>query len=105
MDDVLKTVKTGNFDRQIDNVTLFRQYVPLKNSIQKILQFSNNMEILLNNIKVINSSPSRLLSHYFHGSLGKKIQLKCPKKLVVPLNVYFDEFTVDNKLGPHKNVN
>lgn len=78
------------------NITETFQYIPIKKSIEKILNIGNNYEYILN--RPINSDPNSIES-FFDSEIYKNHQLFNDFPDTLAIQIYLDDVEVTNPLG------
>lgn len=73
--------------------------MPIHYQLEKFLEQNGIYELIINNIK--NLSTSCKIANFIHGNLWQKKIAQSSGKNILPLFLYFDEFGVNNPLGPH----
>lgn len=79
-------------------------FVPLDIVLKGFLEIPNVLDQILSYMKYL-STENTVMENVTQGHLWKSVILpKFKDKIVLPLNVYFDEFEPDNTLGSHSGV-
>ncbi|XP_046405832.1 uncharacterized protein LOC124170865 isoform X1 [Ischnura elegans] len=93
-----KASKTGG---RGENVEVTGQFVPLRKTLKKFFELPNALNDTLKYMKSLKSDSSSL-QNFIQGKLwAKKIVQYAENDIVIPLFIYFDDFEVNNPLGPH----
>lgn len=74
------------------------QYVSVKLVIQKLFALPNFLKEILNYMQNL-SIESNVISNIIQATSYKKLQEKYPRRIIVPLIFYYDEFEVNDPLG------
>ena len=77
------------------------QYIPIKLLLKKFLEKTENLEKLQTFMSGLENDVPRMLRHFFQGFQWKKMKTKFPDKYLIPLFLYFDDFSIGNTLGLH----
>lgn len=81
-------------------VKTYLQYVPMEQVLKSFLELPNVFETILKSFQ--DAQHDYPLSSFVQGKYWRNIQLKYPNKLLIPLNIFFDDFEIDNPLGSHE---
>lgn len=88
----------GNIE--LKEVSYRGQYVTLFNTLKKMLSLPGSLKTVLDHIANLKSS--NVFQNIIQGAFWKKKEQAFAGKIVMPLLIYFDDFTYDNPLGSHK---
>ena len=79
------------------------QKVLIKEVLKKLFQMPSALDSILTYMHSL-STDFENISNIIQGSLYKNICLKFPRKKVMPVGVYFDEWEANTAIGPHAGV-
>ncbi|XP_062716918.1 uncharacterized protein LOC134292140 [Aedes albopictus] len=85
-------------EQQMSNDPITAILMPLKFQLRKYLESDGVLDIILQNLTPSSDGCIRTM---IDGNLWKQRTVNCDKKLIVPLNVFFDDFTTGDTVSSH----
>ncbi|KAJ1530162.1 hypothetical protein ONE63_005093 [Megalurothrips usitatus] len=87
---------------QIQPVSLCGQYISMTKTLKGFLELPNVLNGILSYMKKLESQTGSVLENFVQGSLwNEKIKPKFGNKIVVPFNLYYDEYEPGDSNGQH----
>jgi len=84
----------------LEEVKCTGQYVMMAGTLKKILSVPGTFAELMAHYSFLKNSD--VFQNLIQGEIWKDIESSYQGKIVLPLLIYYDDFTHDNPLGPHK---
>lgn len=78
------------------------QTIPMKSTLKKFLELPNNFQIIIDYIEKKEKDTGPIISSMLQGSVWKYIKSYFPDKIVFPINLFVDDYEINNPLGSHK---
>lgn len=88
-----------NREPQLSEEHIRGSIMPIEFQLRKIMESDSGFENVVTHMEILENRNER--SHFVNSNLWKQKKLTFQGKCVVPIFLYFDDFGVNNPLGPH----
>ena len=81
------------------------QFISIRETISKFFTtIPGFFETVFNYMKMLMDDNSRRISHFIHGELYEPYKAEFPKKMILHILIFYDEFETNNPLASHAGV-